>query len=81
MNDWSRWLDYQLHKFKPIIQTYIRDRQQVLDELTPLVLTPRHHIFVDDANSMYNNIDTDHAIMVISKTSQLKPSKPQRPYL
>ena len=66
MNDWSRWLDYQLQKCKPFIPTYIRDGQQVLDELTPLVLTPRHRIFVADANSMYNNIDTDHAIMVIS---------------
>ena len=66
MNDWSRWLDYQLQKCKPFIPTYIRDGQQVLDELALLVLTPRHRIFVADANSMYNNIDTDHAIMVIS---------------
>ena len=39
MNDWNRWLDIQLQKCKPFIPTYIRDGQQVLDELKPLVLS------------------------------------------
>ena len=65
MNDWSRWLDYQLQKCKPFIPTYLRDRQQVLDELQKLKLSSNARIFTADANSMYNNIDTEHAIIVI----------------
>ena len=36
MNDWSRWLDYQLQKCKPFIDTYLRDSQQVLDDVRAL---------------------------------------------
>ena len=68
MNDWSKWLDYQLQKLKPFVKTYLKDSQQVTDELktipTPLPLNAQ--LFTADANSMYDNIDTEHAIKVIS---------------
>ena len=66
MNDWSKWLDYWLQKLKPNIPTYLKDSQQVLDELKHLRLPPNAKLFTCDAVSMYNNIDTEHAIRVIS---------------
>ena len=48
--------------------TYIQDSQQVLDEISNLTLPPHTKLFTTDANAnaMYNNIDTNHAIEVIS---------------
>lgn len=66
MNDWSRWLDYQLQRCKPFITTFVHDGQQVLDEVLLLKIPSNCRIWTADANSMYNNIDTEHAIEVIS---------------
>lgn len=66
MNAWSKWLDYQLQKLKHLIPTYVKDSQQVLNELKDLILPYGALLFTSDANSMYNNIDTDHAIEVIT---------------
>ena len=65
MNDWSKWLDYQLQKLKPFIATYLQDSQQFLPKNKPLLLPPNTCLFTADANSMYNNIDIEHAIKVI----------------
>ena len=65
MNDWSKWLDYQLQKCKPFVSTFLRDGQQVLDEISGLRLPPNARIATADANSMYNYINTDHACIVI----------------
>ena len=67
MNDWSRWLDYQLQKCKPFIDTYLRDSQQVLDDVRALKIPTNAWFFTADANAMYNNIDTEHAILVIGE--------------
>ena len=66
MNDVSKWLDYWLQKLKRHVPTYVKDSQQVLDELASLVLPPNATLFVTDAVAIYNNIDTDHAIHVIT---------------
>ena len=66
MNDWSQWLDYWLQQLKSSVPTYVKDSQQVLDEVKTLNLPPTAKLFTCDANAMYNNIDTDHAITVIS---------------
>ena len=68
MNSWSKWLDYWLKKLKHLIPTYIKDSQQVSDEIKIINLPPIAKLFTCDANSMYkyNNIDTEHAITVIS---------------
>ena len=66
MNDWSRWLDYQLQRCKPFITTFVSDGQQVLDEVLLPKIPFNCRIWTADANSMYNNIDTEHAIEVIS---------------
>ena len=66
MNDVSKWLDYWLQKLKCHVPTYVKDSQQVLDEIATLILPPIAQLFVADADAMYNNIDTDHAILVIN---------------
>lgn len=66
MNDWSKWLDFWLQKLKSTVPTYVKDSQQVLDEIKTLTLPPNAKLFTCDANAMYNNIDTEHAIEVIS---------------
>ena len=58
-------MDHWLQKLKPIIPTYVKDSQQILDKIKPLRLPPHARLFTANANSMYNNIDTEHAIRVI----------------
>ena len=61
-NDWSKWLDYQLKKLLPFIKSYLRDSQTLLDDLKPRQFPPSARLFTADANAMYDNMDTDHAI-------------------
>jgi hypothetical protein len=65
MNCWSQWLDYHLQELKPHVPTFLKDGQQVLDELRSINLPAGALLATADAQSMYNNIDTDHAIQVI----------------
>ena len=65
------------------IPTYVKDGDQVLSETSHLDLPPSSLLFVTDANSMYNNIDTAHAILVITwwlnnlaKKRELPPNFP-----
>jgi hypothetical protein len=66
MNYWGKWLDFWLQNIKPFIPTYVKNGDQVLDKVENLTLTPFDLFSVADTNSMYNNIDTDHAIIVIT---------------
>ena len=66
INYLSRWLDHQLQKLRPLIATYLKDSHDLLRQLKSLgPLPPNARLFTADANSMYTNIDTDHAISVI----------------
>ena len=66
INNLSRWLDYCSQKLKPLLPTYIKDSNQLLEELANLgVLPPNAKLATADANSMYTIIDTDHAILDI----------------
>ena len=62
----SKWLDFWLQILKPFISTYVKDGNQVLNEIGSLNLPPHALLFVTDANYMYSNIDADHAIIVIT---------------
>ena len=68
LNCLSRWLDYWFQKLKPLLSTYIKDSAQLLSELKQVKqLLNNCWLFTADAKSMYTNIDTKHAIEVISK--------------
>jgi hypothetical protein len=61
----SNWLHIQLKKLLPLSQTYLRDSNQVLEELEAIGhLPPSAKLFTADAVSMYTNIDTRHAMIV-----------------
>ena len=46
--------------------TFVKDSQQVLDKILKLNMPPNALLVTCDANLMYNNIDTRHAIEVIT---------------
>ena len=66
MNCLSKWLDYWLQKLKPHVTTYIKDSNDLINKLKALgLLPPNAWVFTADANSMYTNIDTAHALLII----------------
>ena len=67
LNNLSRWLVHHLQKLKPLIHSYVRNNNELLDILSDLdYLPPGARLFTSDAVSMYTNIDTPHAIETIS---------------
>ena len=77
MNDLSKVVDYYLRMLLPNIKSYLRDGQQLIDDLKTIRVPPNARLVTSDANSMYNNIDTPHAIQVISWwLDELEPDLP-----
>ena len=67
LNHLSKWLDFQLQKLTQFIPSYLKDSRKLLAKLKAIgLLPPNAKLFTADANSMYTNIDTDHALAVIS---------------
>ncbi|KAL7545009.1 hypothetical protein ACHAWF_008382 [Thalassiosira exigua] len=67
MNDLSCWLNYWLQKLKPFVASYIRNSNDFLKKTKQLGrLPPNAKLFTANGVLMYTNIDTDHAIDVIS---------------
>ena len=59
----SSWLDYKLQELKPFISTFIRDSNDFRKQLDDLACLPTNaRVVTADANSMYTNIDTEHAL-------------------
>ena len=67
MNCWSTWLASQLSMLRGQVKSYVKDYQQVLDETRALQIPFGAMLFTGDAVSMFNNIDPNHAIPVISR--------------
>ena len=62
---------------KHFVPTFLKDGQTLLNDLKHIILPSNAILFTADANSMYNNIDTDHAIKVISWwLDELEPDLP-----
>ena len=59
-------MNFRLKILKPFISTEIKDRNQVMSKIGSLKLSSHALLFVTNANSMYNNIDMNHAIIVIT---------------
>ena len=66
MNYWSMWLDYWFQKLKPSIPSYLKNGDQQLEEVLPLYIPSWAYLVVTDVTAIYNNIDTKHAITVIT---------------
>jgi len=67
LNNLSRWLDTWLQKLRPLILSYIKGSGKLLDLLKDLGPLPSNaKLFTANANSMYTNINTTHALEAIS---------------
>ena len=61
------WLDRHFQKLKPLIKTYICDSADLLRKLSECGrIPPDAKLFTADANSMYTNINTPYALLVIT---------------
>ena len=80
MNCWSKWLDHYLSKLTPFVPTYFGGEDPILDWLRGIDnLPPWAFVFTSDANSMYTNIDTSHAINVIASWLDELSTRPDFP--
>ena len=66
LNQLSKWLDFWLQKLKPFVPSYLKNSSDLIKKLKKLGRCPMNaRLFTADAQSMYTNIDTTHAIQVI----------------
>ena len=62
----SSWLDYQLQKLKQHISTYLKDSDDLIEQLKELEpLQYNAKLITADARQMYTEINTDHALEVL----------------
>ena len=52
VNYWSRWLDYWLQKVKPSIPSYLKNGDQLLEEVLPLDIPSWAYLMVTDATAV-----------------------------
>jgi hypothetical protein len=68
LNQLSKWLNFWLQKLKPFIPSYLKNSSDLIKKLKKLGWCPMNaRLFTADAQSMYTNIDTMHAIQVIGQ--------------
>ena len=68
LNQLSKWLDFWLQKLKPFVPSYLKNSDELIKKLKKLGRCPINaRLFTADAQSMYTNIDTPHAILVIGR--------------
>ena len=64
----SKWLDNKLQQLKPYISMFVKDGDDFWDKLKDFRPLPSNaRVFTADANSMYTNIDTEHALIILRK--------------
>ncbi len=64
----GKWLDSKLQVICKTLPTYLKSSFQLVKEVSKITnLPPNARLFTADANSMYTNIDTDHALEQIGK--------------
>ena len=62
----SKWVDQQLQPIVRRIQSYVESSYTFLDDIKEEgPFGPRTSLFTADAQGMYNNIDTDHALEIL----------------
>ena len=63
----SKWLHVILHDICVQLPFFVKDSAEIVRDIKKLKLTPNSKVFTADAVSMYTNINTTHALSVISK--------------
>eukprot|EP00978_Attheya_sp_CCMP212_P024124 scaffold75400_cov53-Attheya_sp.AAC.1 len=74
----SKWIDDKMKLLLPVTTTYLRDSNQVLEEIRSLGSLPTGaKLFTADAVSMYTNIHPDHGLEVFAMWfDKFKPEIP-----
>jgi hypothetical protein len=71
LDAFSKWIDYHLQNLVHYTPTYIKDSNQIIQELKTLnPLPPQSKLFTCDAVSMYTNIDSAHGPELIERWIQ-----------
>ena len=63
---WSKWLNFWFQQLTPSVPTYLKNGDQLLNDVLPLKRPLHVRLFTTDTHWMNNNIDTEHAIEVIT---------------
>ena len=64
----SKWLDVQLQRIVHLCPCYLKDSWHFLNDIKKLGKTMKgYKLVISDANAMYTNINTDHAIDTLRK--------------
>ena len=61
----GHWIDEELQPIAKKMPAYFKSSYVLKEELLSLRLPPNAVLFTADADSMYTNIDTDHALTII----------------
>jgi hypothetical protein len=70
----GRWLDQQLQPICQKLPAYLKSSVELKQKLNALTYDPSNtRFFTADTVSMYTNIDTDHALSMISAFLQTSP--------
>lgn len=67
MEPLSKFLDVQLQRVVHLCPCYLKDSWQFLNDIRNLKNLQGYKLITSDANSMYTNINTEHAISIIKK--------------
>ena len=68
MEPLSKWLDVQLQRIVHLCPCYLKDSWHFLNDIKKLGKTMKgYRLIISDANAMYTNINTDHAIETLKK--------------
>ena len=77
----STWVDFHLQRLQHLIPSFIKDSEDLQNQLSNLTIPPDTKLFTCNAISMYTNIDVNHSIFVMSEffslfRSELPPDFP-----
>ncbi len=61
----SVWLDYKMKLLLPLVQSFIKNSNSLINDLKSLDIPPDALLFTADATSMYTNIDTHTGISAV----------------
>jgi hypothetical protein len=61
----SVWLDYKMKLLLPLVQSFIKNSNSLIEDLKSLDIPPDALLFTADATSMYTNIDTQTGISAV----------------
>lgn len=62
----SRWLDYKLQPYLKKTKTYLKDSDDLLNQLQKMDYHPSHQLITFDVESLYTNIPINQALQYIS---------------